>query len=118
MLVKWLPFTAFTFLMLNAFAGTNPPVSLFVLTRSELRKPPPADHNPSVAVALETPSADRFEARLQRSATMNGTPLLREPARTSSGFFQRAGKLVGPRGATLFGKNPNARRDPLIVDGW
>jgi hypothetical protein len=69
--------------------------------------------------ALQTRStAPELGLLIQRHAAMNGTAPLRVRPALREGKFQRTIDLLLPPKATFFQKNPNARRNPLEVDGW
>ena len=107
-------------------ADPAPPAHLFTLAPPALR----SAHEPAAQVRFQPPvSTENFtlqtakapaalELLIQRHEAMNGRPLLDSvPVRRAEGF-QRTLDLFLPPKTTLFRKNPNARRDPLVIDDW
>jgi hypothetical protein len=101
-------------------AETAPALELFSLPRPQLRSTTPVTGSaPQPDFALQTRSATpETEALVQQHAAMNGSsPLRARPAPHASRYDRTVNWLLKPK-AAFFGKNPNARRNPLEVDGW
>ena len=105
-------------------ADPVPPLHLLAVRRATLQ-PPSAlvaeSTNRSEVTEFRIQTAKAREAPelyIQRHEAMKGRSPLRTPAPVSSSRFVRTLDALLPAKSTLFGKNPNARRDPLDVDGW
>jgi hypothetical protein len=103
----------------------RPPVSLFSTARGTLQRFQPRGcfgeeaRSGIPSLAFETATAsESSELYAQRHEAMNGRPILRPGAVVVSSPVMRTLNVLLPRGTTLLRRNPNARRDPLEVDGW
>ena len=112
--------------------ATNKPASgALVRPASELKRTnaPPASAKssnqptvlPRLTNTVDNLSAEFGEVDFSESAVhaerferMNGAPMVQSRKADPLRFLDR----LPLRGGTLFSKNPNARRNPLEVDGW
>jgi hypothetical protein len=102
---------------LRPFLATNQPS-----VRTAPRPAQASSEKEGFSLQTEKLSAP-LEAQLQRYQSMNGRPLLQiAPGKPVSGgaagFARSTLDLLLPPKGTLFRANPNARRDPLVLDNW
>jgi len=122
--------------LVHCGAADPPPLKLFVRpTAAALKRahdartnaPPPATNRLKLTNIVEEfivetsqPGEDSFERSRRRFESMNLAPPLRKGAprdSASKGAARVLRNLPLPSGG-LLSKNPNARRNPLEVDGW
>jgi hypothetical protein len=110
-------------MMSHSASGSDigPATNLFCLPAPALRPLSAKEVHvgqPTAEFLLQTRKAGpELGLLMQRHEAMNGSSLLKVRPTAPSGIQRTLDRFLPPN-RTLFSKNPNARRDPLAVDGW